>query len=250
MRYVLHKKFKEEKIMFFGGNSNNNSNEVSTNTTVNSFYSNLSQLTIGAWNDKINVRFNPSIGKDGNGLAQYDRDKKLSTAIAQANAVSLIKMIDDKIIPVISSEEKEEISVSISMGNNTSKNVLTVSYKPDEDGVYSVFLTLCKGVSDQGIADESNTISYKFNKTETMVNYKPETGSGESYSVEGEFILFCDILRNHTDILPLTAHSIRHSDAIGRKYRSNNKSNQNGNSMSDMMGGYTPDFMEEGLPFN
>ena len=55
--------------MFFGGNSNNNSNEVSTNTTVNSFYSNLSQLTIGAWNDKINVRFNPSIGKDGNGLA-------------------------------------------------------------------------------------------------------------------------------------------------------------------------------------
>ena len=128
MQYVLHKKFKEEKIMFFGGNSNNNSNEVSTNTTVNSFYSNLSQLTIGAWNDKINVRFNPSIGKDGNGLTQYDRDKKLNTAIAQANAVSLIKMIDDKIIPVISSEEKEEISVSISMGNNTSKNVLTVYY--------------------------------------------------------------------------------------------------------------------------
>lgn len=239
--------------MFFGGNSNNNSNEVSTNTTVNSFYSNVSQLTLGAWNEKINIRFNPATGKDGNGLTIYDREKKISTAITQVNATALVKEIEEKIIPVINSDEKEDISVSISIGNNTSKNVLTVSYRPNENNVYSLFLTFCKGVSDQGIADPENTIEYEFNKTDTMTNYDPSNGSGNINSIEAEFMLFFDILKNHVSILPMTAHSIRHSNAIGKKYQNNNSyQNNNNNNMntSSMMSDYSASFMEEGLPFN
>ena len=92
--------------MFFGSNTNN-SDVVSTNTTIMVLYSDLSSLTIGAWNDKINLKFSPSIGKDGNGLNQYDRERRANTALSQQNACTLYEMIRKEILPKL--ENKEEL---------------------------------------------------------------------------------------------------------------------------------------------
>lgn len=243
--------------MFFGSNSNNNQNDVSTNTSIMPFYSELSQLTIGAWNDKINLRFNPATGKDGNGLTQYNRDKKISSALSQVNASALYMEIKEKIMPMIAGEkEKEKKVVSVSMGSATSKNILSVEYKEDENSEYRVYLTLNKGVTDQGIADGENSISYLFNQTEVMENYDPTTGSGDVKKLEGEFVLFTGILKKHSDLLPFVSHCMRHSKDISKKYASNYSNNNNYNNNNSAGGGYENGFfndasgMEDGLPFN
>ena len=107
--------------MFFGSNSNNNQNDVSTNTSIMSFYSELSQLTIGAWNDKINLRFNPATGKDGNGLTQYNRDKKISSALSQVNASALYMEIKEKIMPMIAGEKEKEKKITPSRISQTKR---------------------------------------------------------------------------------------------------------------------------------
>ena len=236
--------------MFFG--SNNNSNDsVNTNTTIITMYSDLSSLTIGAWNDKINLKFNPSIGKDGNGLNQYDRDKRASTALTQTNACALLANIKTVILPKYQSGEDigDGINVAVSMGRADAKNILRVEYKPYE-GKNRFLLTLAQGVSDNGTVSDDNKISYLFNQVETMTNYNSSTGSGDLSIDEAEFFNFVDILKRRTDILPNIAHSIRHSKEIGKRYSNNGGGNNFNNNSSSSNTDFLSAMNDEGLPFN
>lgn len=240
--------------MFFGSNTNN-SDVVSTNTTIMVLYSDLSSLTIGAWNDKINLKFSPSIGKDGNGLNQYDRERRANTALSQQNACTLYEMIRKEILPKL--ENKEDIgtgiNVAVSMGRPEAKNLLIVEYKPDENKQNRFYLTLAQNVSDTGVVTDENKISYKFNQTEIMTNYDSATGSGTMETVESEFLNFVEVLRRRIDIEPMIAHSIRHSNSIGKKYAngSSNYSNQNNNqNFGSFSNGFTSEDVPDELPFN
>lgn len=235
--------------MFFGQN-NNSDNVVSTNTTITTMYSDLSSLVIGAWNDKINLKFSPSIGKDANGLNQYDREKRANTALTQSNSVALLEKYKKEILPKVQAKEDigTGINVAVSMGRSNAKNILMIEYKPDENGENRFYLTFAQNVSDDGKVSDENKISYKFNQTETMTNYDPSTGAGDLSKEESEFENFIHILEHHTDILPMVAHSIRHSNEIGKRYanRSNNNSSSGfGNQMDSFNMG-----MPEELPFN
>lgn len=236
--------------MFFGQN-NNSDNVVSTNTTITTLYSDLSSLVIGAWNDKINLKFSPSIGKDGNGLNQYDRERRANTALTQSNIIALLEKYKETMLPKIESKEDigEGINVAVSMGRANAKNILMIEYKPDENKENRFYLTFAQNVSDDGKVSNENKISYKFNQTEVMINYNPETGSGELVKKEAEFGNFMDILEHHTDILPLTAHSIRHSNEISKRYSGNKSSSNFNNNSMDSFNINMDEYSEE-LPFN
>lgn len=236
--------------MFFGSN-NNNSDAVNTNTTIIPLYSDLSSLTIGAWNDKINLRFNPSIGKDGNGLNQYDRDKRASTALSQTNACALLAKIKKVILPVYQSGEVGDgVNVAVSMGRQNARNLLIVEYKPYE-GKPRFFLTLAQNVAEDGKVTDENKISYLFNQTETMNNYDSSTGQGELTIDEAEFFNFVGILKRRADLLPLISHSMRHSKEIGKKYTQGN-SNGSGFENSFQNQSSNDNFLMNGeeIPFN
>lgn len=241
--------------MFFSQN-NNSDGVVSTNTTITTLYGELSSLTIGAWNEKINLRFSPSIGKDGNGLNQYDKERTASTALTQRNAFSLLKLFNSEIRPKYENKEEigEGINVAISMGRPDSRNILMIEYKPDENKENRFYLTFAQNVSSDGKVPDENKISYKFAQTDAMTDYKTSDGSGNSVKIESELETFLTILNHRNDILPMISHSIRHSNEIGKRYANKNNSNQNyGNSNSGFnSGSFDNSFteMEEGLPFN
>jgi hypothetical protein len=89
---------------------------------------------VGAWNDKISLKFYESTGQDSNGLTVYS-DKPLSTALTQENASVLTEAIKTVILPHVISNDDTESSVTVSM-NNTSdaQNVLTVKRTKNSDG--------------------------------------------------------------------------------------------------------------------
>lgn len=236
--------------MFFGSNNGNNSDVVSTNTAIMVLYSDISSLTIGAWNDKINIKFSPSIGKDGNGLNQYDKERRASTALSQQNACTLYEMITKEILPKYQSGDiGTGINVAVSMGRPEAKNLLIVECKPDENNEPRFYLTLAQNVSESGVVTDENKISYKFNQTESMVNYDPSAGNGDMKVIESEFLNFVEVLKRRIDIEPMIAHSIRHSNSIGKKYANGSSNYSNNNSGFNSFGGGFSSNDEE-LPFN
>lgn len=241
--------------MFYGQNNNNTNDAVSTNTTIITLYSDISSLTIGAWNEKINLKFNPAVGKDGNGLTQYDRENRKSTAISQVNATTLLEQINKKIMPMLHGEkEKEPTTVGILIGNPSSRNSIILEYKPSETGEYVFYLTFLQNVGADGTSTPSGKISYAFNTTDVAESYDSNLDALviDENKEQGEFLLFVNILKRHGDILPMISHSMRYSREIGKKYANNNSNGYNNmnNQMNGNYGMSNNGFdMGEGLPF-
>lgn len=227
--------------MFFGNNKSNNNDSINVNTRFEALYSDTSSLVYGGWNNKLSIRLLPAIGKDSNGLTQYDDKAKSITSLSQTNAKALYLAFEKEIKPNIGQDKEIKVSVSISSGTN----ILSIGYKLD-GGNPLYTLELAQGVNSDGIAeDESKIISYTFNRTDVLINYDPKTGSGTPSVENSEFENFYDRLKHIGDLLPVSAHGIRYSDAIGKAYSSkyNNGSNNAQASTDDFMNTNSEDFM-------
>ena len=233
--------------MFFGRNNNNNGT-INTNTTFLTMYSDVSSLTISGWNDMIALRFLPAVGKDANGLTQYDKDKKVSTSLKPNNACALLKKIEKKVIPAYESGAKAK-AVTVKTKSKEGLNTITLSYKLDEDGKPKFTLIFAGKVNENGIADPANIIMYPFNTTETLEDYDPTTGGGTEDTEESEFFNFVEILKHRIDILGLNHHAAKHGNNISKAYGGNGNSNSDSqqNSGSDA---FMNAFGGGELPFN
>lgn len=232
--------------------NNNQQNQINVNTTFLSWYSDTCMLTIGAWNDKISLKFTPCTGKDSNGLNVYDKQKALSTGLNLDKASILYNKIKEKIYPLLKEDNTEEKSVSIQLGGKDNVNVLTVSKEKNADGNLQLSITFLKGVSGNGQANESTQIlTYVFKEEELMVDYDSSTGTGITEKESGQFDVFCDILKNRTSILPMTTHASRYSKAISdklsQKYNNGPSRPSDTSTEGFMSGGFAG--MDE-LPFN
>ena len=232
--------------MFFGRN-NNNSGTINTNTTFITFYSDVSSLTISGWNDMIALRFLPAMGKDANGLTQYDKDKKISTSLKPNNSCALLKKIEKKIIPAYEKGEKAK-AVTVKTRSKEGLNTITVSNKLDENGNPKFTLIFAGNVNENGIAEPANIIMYPFNSVETLEDYDPTVGGGTESTEEAEFFNFVEILKHRIDILGLNHHAAKHGNNLSKSYGNNNGGNQqssnSGDAFMDAFGG------GDELPFN
>lgn len=203
---------------------NNNRNEqINTNTTFTPMYSSLSMLTIGAWNDKISLKFVPCTGKDDNGLNTYDRDKRVSTAISQENAAILYEKVKTEILPHLTAKDDVEKNVGVPIGDRESQNVLVIARKKDDEGNMRMYLTFYKGIGADGKSTSATTeVGYLFSQGSDVVDFDPVTGSGTEEIMDAQFMNFYGILKNHSDILPLAAHGIQHRENVAKKYSGNN----------------------------
>lgn len=231
--------------MFFGGGNNKNNN-VNVNTTFYNSYSDSSLLTIGGWNKLISLKLYPATGKDANGVTQYAQEQNqiVSTSITQENALALLDGIENVIKPAI--KEKKEGSVSISMGSNENKKVLTIKY----DGKDS-YLEMVVGVNENGIADSNNVISHKFNKKSYLVGYNYQTGTGSEVETEADFLNFVEKIKDSQEIIPTTAHAINYSNAVRNSLKNNNNNGYNNSqpSYSAPVSNFNGDITDI-LPFN
>lgn len=249
----------------FGRNNNQNNNGVNVNTTFKTFFSDLSSMTLGAWNGQISIRFTPCTGTDASGMRQYDQNRRANTALYPEKAIALKTGIDDVIIPALNKlKNGEEIdlptSVSVSMGSNDKKNVLSVELDKDSSGKVRVYLRLYQMIKADNSTDPQNIFSYVFGENSYVTNYDYRNGQyGGEHEVESEWEVFYEILTKVTDILPISAHGTRYVNQLSSRFSSggnsgnNNSGNHSFNSspssyeapVSSFMG--TEDF---GLPFN
>lgn len=226
----------------------NNGNGVNVNTKLYDSYSDTCHLVVGGWNNSLSIKFHPFKGVDANGLRQYasDNNEIISTSLTVDNAIALKKGIDDEIKKAL--DEKKEASVSVTVGSNENKKIITIS----TDGT-SVSISVAINVSENNTTTENNILTHVFNKKEYISSYNPATGSGQVVPVNSDFENFCKKLESIQLLSGAVPHSIKYSDAIKNSYNKNGFSNQqnNGNTYNNYSAPVsTSNDMSDFLPFN
>ena len=214
--------------MFF--NNNDRGPSVNVNTTVDTFWSDLSSLTIGCWNDKITLRWLPALQKDERGLTHYNKDAKISTSVSHVKIAALLQRYEQRLKDMVEAgedpgEKGKSIMIPITPKDGGTAG-LFIQYKRDEKGKPALYLTYAKQLMEVG-ADPRNIISYKFNELSMMDDMSPEAGGGEQVEVKAEFDYFMQILRSHILMTGLNSHSTRYSNGF-------TKQNSAGANASDM----------------
>lgn len=204
-------------------NNNSNKQEINVNTGVETFWSSLSSLSVGCYNDKISLRWLPSAGKDERGYTRYNSDARVSTCLSHVKISALLKQYDKVLKPFVEEGKDpgdgQSVMVPIN-SKNGGMSGLFIEYKNDENGRPSVYLTFARNLTEVG-AEPANIIRYKFNELSMMENMKPEAGGGKQIEVLAEFDYFVSILRAQILMTGLNSHAQRYSDAFGRRGASN-----------------------------
>ena len=225
-------------------NNGNNQNQINTNTTFLSWYSGESKLVIGAWNEKLSLKFNAAVEKNADGLNIFDREREITTSLTLEKVVTLLKLIKDYLIP-----SSEDTNVMISTGTKDSPNAIIVGKKKEDENVvyYIIFL---KGLNPDGKAgDGTKTVTYEFVNVDNMTKYDYTAGTGTVGVAPGQFLAFVTISENFVSALPIAYHGEKHSKNISSKYSQNNGGFNGPTRAPAADGGFG--FSElEGLPFN
>lgn len=232
----------------FNGRQNNNGNGVNINTRLYTSYSDSCMISLGLWNDKLSLKFHPMKGVNSDGIRQYAQDNTeiVTTSLTVDNTTALLKGIKDNIKPAIA--EKRAESVSITMGVNENRKVVSVETDGDK-----VMLSIIVGVADNGTANPENKLTHTFNKKEYMVGYDPATGSGETVSVDADFENFIMKLNDIYTSSSATPHAINYSNALKSSFSNRQAVNNNGNTTpaySAPTNTYSGENMADFLPFN
>lgn len=203
----------------FNGRNTNNGNGVNINTRLYTSYSDTCMISVGAWNDKISIKFHPMKGVNADGIRQYAQDNTeiVNTSLTVDNTITFITGITEKVEKALAEGLSESVAITTGIGEN--RKVIKVA----TDGK-DVTITVYVGVSDNGVADEANSITHTFNKREYMIGYNPADGSGTTVSVNADFKNFVQKLKGIYDLAPVVPHAINYSNAIRNAYSSNRNS--------------------------
>lgn len=212
--------------MFFRG-SNNNNNAVNVNTAFYTSYSDTAMVRLGGWNQQLSLKIHPFTGKDAEGVNQYAQDQSqiIVTSITQDNAKILETGFDDYIAESIKKHTASK-KISISVGANEKRKIISIYY----DGT-DAYLEVVTGVSDEGIASDSNVLKHKFNKRSCLIDYDYTNGGGVEQVVETEFLNFMDKIKSAKDLTPVIPHAINYSNALKNSFKG--KGNYQNNSVAD-----------------
>lgn len=216
-------------------NNNGPSRDINVNTGVETFWSSISSLSVGCYNDKISLRWLPAAGVDERGYTRYNSDARVSTCVSHVKVNALIKKYEEHMKDLVESKTDpgEGKSVMIPINSKSGISGLFIEYKKDENGKPGLYLTFARNLTEVG-ADPSNIIRYKFGELSLKVNMSPEKGGGEQVEYR-EFDYFMDLLRAHILMTGLNSHAARYSNAF-RERRGMGSSNQPSNGMTSDIG--------------
>lgn len=219
--------------MFFGKNNNIT---VNVNTQFFTSFSDVAMVTLSGWNKQLSLKVSPCVGKDASGVNQYaqDNNQQIITSITQDNANALYAGYSDVVKPKM--EAGESAKVSISMGSDENRKVVSVGYDAEAKNSY---LEIVWGVSSEGIASDDNVIKHVFKKKSYLKEYNSASGEGEEVLVEVELNRFMKIVEETYQLNPVIAHSINYQTATKAAYGNNKNSNLNSNNPTPSQSGYT-----------
>ena len=205
----------------FNNNSNVKNSNNSTTTNIRTFFGDLSCFQISYWDDKLSLKIHPLATVNADGVRQYDYSRKIQTALVSDKCIALSKAIEKKILPAI--EEGSEASIAISLG----KSVIAINTKKEAD-TFNVYFTIYPLTQD-GTIDKTNAYVYKFNKTNILLDFNNESGTGTEEHIQSEFLFLYKKLKNITNISGEAVHSINVDNTMKSNFKNNNSNSQNSN---------------------
>lgn len=217
-------------------NNNGPSKDINVNTGVETFWSTMSSLSVGCYNDKISLRWLPAVGTDERGMTRYNSDARVSTCLSHVKVNALIKKYEKHMKSLVESagDPGEGKSVMVPINSKTGLSGLFIEYKKDENGKPGLYLTFARNLTEVG-ADPSNIIRYKFGELSMKEDMSPEKGGGTQVEEQAEFDYFMDLLRSHILMTGLNSHATRYSSAFGGR-KGMGASNQPSGGMDNNIG--------------
>lgn len=206
---------------------NNNGNGVNVNSNLYISYSDTCMLKLGAWNTQLSLKFHPFKGLNADGIRQYAQDNTeiVTTSLTADNTSALLEGIKEEINPAL--EKKESKSVSVPVGTGANKKVITIS---TEEGRVKISVVI--NVTEEGKANPENKIEHMFNVKEYIVDYDPETGSGEVVQSNTDFDNFVMKLKDVYKLTAAVAHSINYNNALKSSFSNRGAMNNMGNNQN------------------
>lgn len=219
----------------FGNTGNNNRNEVSVNTRIRTFYSDISCLQLSYWNENMSIKINPLQSVTAEGIRQYDFNRRANTALTSDKAIALQTEIEKKLLPEIEKVKqtgKLEAPVNVGLPVGNKGSAIFFEYKNDEKEEPSVYLTIYTNIGQDNVAPKDGVYSYKFNKVKLIDNYDPENGTGTDSYVESEFLFVYNKLKTIADVFGNAAHSVNSEKAYHGNSNNYQRGGYNANSNS------------------
>lgn len=234
----------------WGQNPNAMNNGPQHNTYMRPMTSENSMLSPTLWNQNLSIRIRPAIGRDGNGVVQYDKNRQGQTALSPENCYALMAKFNEVIRPAYESAIRDNLpcetkSISVVSGG-ASKNVTTLSMHPSndpEDPTPVMEIVVSLNVDTNGVAAEGNVYRHEFSKKTVFLDYNPMTGPKGKSSVNADFEGFMNIVnaiggRKNTETTVATHlgkyESMRSSNA------SSNNNGGGGDFNAGVFGGMNP----------
>lgn len=205
------------------GNANVNTatrTQNSINSKIRVIMTDDARLTLGLWNSSLTLTLNPASSKDAEtGLVQYDNMKAVKAFVNVSNAETILKALDDILMPEfnkgIKGEPFGETSVSVKCGS--SKKMMVTFELMNIDNAPVVKLGLYGPVTEQNTADINTSGEIVFQSDEILEKYSPMTGSSEkTIKCQSDFLLIYRALQNLIGITGITAHGIKYDKSFSR----------------------------------
>lgn len=199
--------------MSFDQQNNSRDNKNSVNTRGVQFFNKesiySSTLSVGYWNEFLSIKINPALPKDQQTDAKvYDYTKSVVTVLSIEKASTLIREIDENIIPAI--VEEREKSISIPTATDSLLSVGTVN----QNGTIRPYIAIHKGIKENRIPQLS--IFYEFNNLNIIDDYNETTGEYQVRNTNlSEFLAFTYILKSSVQAL---SHAYTHSQRVVGKW--------------------------------
>lgn len=199
-------------------NNNGPRQEINVNTGVETFWSPLSSLSVGCYNDKISLRWLPAAGVDERGYTRYNTEARVSTCLSHVKVNALIKKYERHMKDLVESggDPGEGKSIMVPINSKAGMSGLFIEYRKDENGKPGLYLTFARNLTEVG-ADPTNIIRYKFGELSMKEDMSPETGGGTQVEEQAEFEYFMNLLKSHVLMTGLNAHATRYSNAFSKK---------------------------------
>ena len=176
-------------------NNNGPRQEINVNTGVETFWSPLSSLSVGCYNDKISLRWLPAAGVDERGYTRYNTEARVSTCLSHVKVNALIKKYERHMKDLVESggDPGEGKSIMVPINSKAGMSGLFIEYRKDENGKPGLYLTFARNLTEVG-ADPTNIIRYKFGELSMKEDMSPETGGGTQGEEQAEFEYFMNLL--------------------------------------------------------
>lgn len=197
-------------------NQQNNNKELNINTRGIQFMNkngfDPSTLVLGFWNEMLSIKIHPALGKENQSESKvFDYEKVVHTALTVEKISILKKLIEKKIFPAI--EKGEDKKVGVPVGGNS---LVVVGTGKDITGEIRPYIAIHKALDENSHIPEMS-IFYEFNSGMCIEDYNDKSGSFNVSYINGEFILFFEILKSTLSSLSnSTTHSIRYADRFYR----------------------------------